>query len=121
MPSASELAQLDDEELASRLSEYRRELLNLRFQLATSQLDNTARLSEVRRDVARALTLLREREIALAEGLEAPVHLLKVPPEGSRAREEVDQEPEDLEAEDIEAGELDEAELDEEEDEEEDD
>ncbi len=72
MPSVAELAELDDDELATRLAEYRRELLNLRFQLATSQLDNPARLSAARRDVARVLTLMREREIALAEGIEAP-------------------------------------------------
>ena len=72
MPSVAELAELDDDELATRLAEYRRELLNLRFQLATSQLDNPARLSAARRDVARVLTLMRERKIALAEGIEAP-------------------------------------------------
>ena len=72
MPSAVELAELADDELATRLAEYRRELLNLRFQLATSQLDNPARLSAARRDVARVLTLMREREIAVAEGVQAP-------------------------------------------------
>jgi large subunit ribosomal protein L29 len=68
MVKASELAELDDEELEGRLDEYRRELLNLRFQVATSQLDNTSRLSAVRKDIARVMTLIREREIALAEG-----------------------------------------------------
>ena len=68
MPSAAELRELDDDELADRLGEYRKELLNLRFQLATGQLDNVARVNQVRRDVARVLTLLRDREIALAEG-----------------------------------------------------
>jgi large subunit ribosomal protein L29 len=71
MPNASELRELDDEELETRLSEYRREILNLRFQLATGQLDNFVRLSVVRKDVARVLTILRDREIALAEGREA--------------------------------------------------
>jgi large subunit ribosomal protein L29 len=70
MPDAAELAELDDEELGSRLTEYRRELLNLRFQLATSQLDNVARVSQVRKDIARVMTLIRDREIALAEGRE---------------------------------------------------
>ena len=70
MPSVAELAELDDDELVTRLAEYRRELLNLRFQLATSQLDNPARMPTVRRDIARILTLMREREIALAEGRE---------------------------------------------------
>jgi large subunit ribosomal protein L29 len=64
MPTATDLRELDAEELESRLSEYRRELLSLRFQLATGQLDNAARLSQVRKDIARTLTVLREREIA---------------------------------------------------------
>ena len=68
MPTATELRELEDEELEGRLAEYRRELLNLRFQIATGQLDNVTRLSVVRRDVARVLTILRDREIALAEG-----------------------------------------------------
>ena len=71
MPNASELRELDDEELEGRLTEYRREMLNLRFQLATGQLDNVVRLSVVRKDVARVLTILRDREIALAEGRDA--------------------------------------------------
>jgi large subunit ribosomal protein L29 len=71
MPNASELRELDDEELEGRLTEYRRELLNLRFQLATGQLDNVVRMGVVRKDVARVLTILRDREIALAEGRDA--------------------------------------------------
>ncbi len=71
MPNAAELRELDDEELEGRLIEYRREMLNLRFQLATGQLDNVVRLSVVRKDVARVLTVLRDREIALAEGRDA--------------------------------------------------
>jgi large subunit ribosomal protein L29 len=70
VPRAAELAELDDDELENRLREYRRELLNLRFQIATSQLDNSSRLSAVRKDIARVMTLIREREIALAEGRE---------------------------------------------------
>jgi large subunit ribosomal protein L29 len=67
MAAASELTQLGQVELEGRLAESRRELFNLRFQLATGQLDNSARLGIVRRDVARILTVLREREIAEAE------------------------------------------------------
>lgn len=70
MVSSAELVVLDDSELEGRLEETRRELFNLRFQLATGQLDNSSRLREVRRDVARILTILRQREIALAEALE---------------------------------------------------
>ncbi len=63
----AELRLLSDQELVERLGEARRELFNLRFQLATGQLDNSARLGEVRRDIARLATFLREREIAAAE------------------------------------------------------
>ncbi len=58
-----ELRDLPDDELHSRLDSAKEELFNLRFQLATGQLDDTSRLKELRRDVARAATLLREREI----------------------------------------------------------
>ena len=68
MASATDLAQLDGDELATRLGDARRELFNLRFQLATGQLDNPARVSQVRHDVARILTVLRGREILEAEG-----------------------------------------------------
>jgi len=63
----AELRLLSDQELVERLGEARRDLFNLRFQLATGQLDNSARLGEVRRDIARLATFLREREIAAAE------------------------------------------------------
>ena len=66
MARAAELRELDDDELENRLAEYRRELLNLRFQLATGQLDNVTRIPQVRRDVARVLTVLRERDIDVA-------------------------------------------------------
>jgi len=72
MAKAIELVGMHPEELTSRLAESRRELLNLRFQLATGQLDNTARLRLVRRDVARILSVMREREIAEIEGAVAP-------------------------------------------------
>jgi large subunit ribosomal protein L29 len=63
----AEMRSLGDAELLERLGEARRELFNLRFQLATGQLDNSARLGEVRRDIARLSTFLREREIVAAE------------------------------------------------------
>ena len=68
MPTAHDLAMLDGDELSPRLGESRRELFNLRFQLATGQLDNPARIGQVRREVARMLTVLRAREILEAEG-----------------------------------------------------
>ena len=72
MPSkAAELREYNDGELIQRLLEAKEEHFNLRFQNATGQLDNIARIPQVRRDVARIETLLREREIAAAEQLEA--------------------------------------------------
>lgn len=67
---ATELRELNDAELVQKLAEAKEEHFNLRFQSATGQLDNTGRLSEVRRDIARVNTLLREREIAAAEAVE---------------------------------------------------
>jgi len=66
---AAELLDLNSDEILDRLAESRRELFNLRFQLATGQLDNTARMGEVRKDIARLLTVLRDREIVEAEAL----------------------------------------------------
>ena len=67
----SELRDMGDDELATRLAESREELFNLRFQHVTGQLDNYARLSQLRKDIARIETLLRESEIAAAEAAEA--------------------------------------------------
>ena len=64
MPSKSaELRELPDDELYVRIDSAKEELFNLRFQLATGQLDNSSRLKELRHDVARALTVLRERHL----------------------------------------------------------
>jgi large subunit ribosomal protein L29 len=60
---ATELREFDADELAAKLAEAKAELFNLRFQLATNQLDNTARLREVRKDIARIATVMREQEI----------------------------------------------------------
>ena len=67
MTRSSELRELNDGELLERLAEAKDEHFNLRFQLVTGQLDNTARLGQVKREIARLATLLREREIAAAE------------------------------------------------------
>ena len=67
---AAELHELNDVELLSRLREAKEELFNLRFQLATGQLEDFSRINDLRKDVARCNTLLRQREIALAEGAE---------------------------------------------------
>ena len=70
MTSPAELRDMVDEELLNRLAEAKQELFNLRFQHVTGQLDNHARLSQVRKDIARINTLLREQEIAAAEAAE---------------------------------------------------
>jgi large subunit ribosomal protein L29 len=59
----SELRELPDEELFALVEQAKEELFNLRFQLATGQLDNPSRIKAVRHDVARTLTVLRERHL----------------------------------------------------------
>ena len=66
--SAGELRELTDEELTDRLRESKEELFNLRFQMATGQLDNNRRLRTVRQEIARVYTVLRVRELGLAAG-----------------------------------------------------
>ncbi|GAV23830.1 50S ribosomal protein L29 [Carboxydothermus pertinax] len=61
---AKELRELTDAELNEKLANLKDELFKLRFQLSTGQLDNPARIREVRRDIARVNTILRERELA---------------------------------------------------------
>jgi large subunit ribosomal protein L29 len=61
----SELRELADDELVSRLREAKEELFNLRFQAATGQLESHGRLRAVRRDIARLYTILRERELGI--------------------------------------------------------
>jgi large subunit ribosomal protein L29 len=64
--TSAELRELPDDELQQRYSESKEELFNLRFQVVTGQLDDPRRLSKVRREIARVLTVMREREIAAA-------------------------------------------------------
>lgn len=64
---ASEFRELSNEDLAQALAEAKEERFNLRFQVATNQLDNTARLTQVKKDIARILTVMRERDLAPAE------------------------------------------------------
>ena len=61
---AKDLVELSTEELLEKEAEYRQELFNLRFQLATGQLENTARIKQVRKNIARVKTALRQTEIA---------------------------------------------------------
>lgn len=60
---AKELREYSDVELASKLAELKEELFNLRFRMATGQLDNPMRLREVRKNIARVKTIQRAREL----------------------------------------------------------
>ncbi len=62
---------LSDAELIERIDEAKEEVFKLRFQIVTGRLDNTARLKQAKKEVARAMTELRMREIQAAEALEA--------------------------------------------------
>ena len=66
-----DIKELSDEELAKKVEEGRAELFNLRFQMATSQLDNTARVKNVKKDIARLLTEQRARQIAAENSADA--------------------------------------------------
>ncbi|MDR0888501.1 MAG: 50S ribosomal protein L29 [Coriobacteriales bacterium] len=63
---AQEVRDLSNDDLQVKVQEGREELFNLRFQMATSQLDNTARIVSVKRDIARALTEIRARELNIS-------------------------------------------------------
>ena len=63
MSKEADQLRLADEELEMKLAEAKEELFNLRFQLVTGQLDNPMRIKQVRKHVARILTLMREREL----------------------------------------------------------
>jgi large subunit ribosomal protein L29 len=67
MPKISDLGEMGDDEVETALAGAKAELFNLRFQHVTGKLDNYARIGQVRKDVARYMTILREREIAEAE------------------------------------------------------
>ena len=65
---ASELRNMSDGELREHIDTARREMVGLRFQHATGELENTARLKQARREIARSLTIAREREIEGSDG-----------------------------------------------------
>ncbi|MEC6749135.1 50S ribosomal protein L29 [Marinilactibacillus sp. XAAS-LB27] len=60
---ANELKGLSTTELIKKEAEYKEELFNLRFQLATGQLENTSRIKDVRKNIARVKTVLRQAEL----------------------------------------------------------
>ena len=62
--NARELREYSNEELIARLKEAKEELFNLRFQAATGQLDNTSKIVETKRDIARICTVIREQELS---------------------------------------------------------
>jgi len=61
---ADKIRELTDEELLRKVSSYKEELFNLRFQMATGQLDNPMSIRDVRKNIARCKTVLRQREIS---------------------------------------------------------
>lgn len=65
---ANEIKDLSSEELVQKVADFKDELFKLRFQLATGQLENPLRIREVRRKIARAKTVLRERELKAEQG-----------------------------------------------------
>jgi large subunit ribosomal protein L29 len=67
MARKNNLAEMDLNELVDELRQTKHEALNLRFRNATGQLENTAEITKVRRQIARINTLIRQREIAVAE------------------------------------------------------
>src|SRR3954451_4005184 len=68
MATANDMRELGTEDLILRLRESKEELFNLRFQMATGQMDNNRRLRTVRHDIARIYTVMRERELGLSTG-----------------------------------------------------
>ncbi|MDD3840371.1 MAG: 50S ribosomal protein L29 [Clostridia bacterium] len=60
---ASKWREMSNQELQQKVDDYKSELFNLRFQLATGQLENPMRIKEVKKDIARIKTILREREL----------------------------------------------------------
>ncbi|NLC11816.1 MAG: 50S ribosomal protein L29 [Firmicutes bacterium] len=65
---AKEIRELTKQELNEKINELKEELFNLRFQLATGQLENPMRIRQVRKDIARVKTIMRERELGLKRG-----------------------------------------------------
>ena len=65
---AQEVRDLSTEELAQKEQDLKEEFFNLRFQFFTGQLENTQRIKQIRKDIARVKTVLRDREIQAANG-----------------------------------------------------
>jgi len=67
MTNTTEIRSWGDQELADRLAEAKAELFNLRFQVVTGQLDNYARINQVKKDIARMRTIVRQRDLGIDE------------------------------------------------------
>lgn len=89
MSTATELRDKTPQELSELIADTRRTLLDLRFQNASGELENTAGLREARRELARALTVAREREI---EAADEPAAAVAAPAEPTEAIEETETE-----------------------------
>ncbi|MFV0395230.1 MAG: 50S ribosomal protein L29 [Coprobacillaceae bacterium] len=61
--TVQEIKELENADLLAKVEEYKKELFGLRFQQATGQLENTARITKVRKSIARIKTIIREREL----------------------------------------------------------
>lgn len=82
---ADELREMSSEELSERLTEVKEEFFNLRFQNATGQLENFAQIKEVKRDIARIITLVQERALGI-EIEPKPKKEAKAKPKKERSR-----------------------------------
>jgi large subunit ribosomal protein L29 len=60
---ANEIKNISTTDLIAKIDELKKEIFNLRFQLATGQLENTARIKQVKKDIARMKTIIRDREL----------------------------------------------------------
>ena len=89
MSTATELRDKTPQELSELIADTRRVLLDLRFQNASGELENTAGLREARRELARALTVAREREI---EAVDEPAAVPAASAEPTEATEETETE-----------------------------
>jgi large subunit ribosomal protein L29 len=79
----AEIRDIETDELHGRIAELKEELFNLRFQLATGQLDNHRRMRAVKQDIARIRTILRERDFAAAAAFLAEAEAAPAPTEES--------------------------------------
>lgn len=90
--TAEELRTKPDDELVTNLREAKEELFNLRFQAATGQLENNSRLRQVRKDIARIYTVMRERELGITTIVEVPAEEESAEPAAERVEQKAETE-----------------------------